>query len=246
MNLEPRFSRTTPSEAAKKASTCETKWRSSSESLSQWARSLERSTSSAWEGGGKGKGKGSKGKPNKGGRGQGNFPAAYTPEVAQYADENWKATENWDSTEDLNQQESSSSNWYELNLAFFEENDVRNLFDHPLDNQKDAELNFSVPKTDISQDEKLTEIDFLLVLKDDLTAWTQTNAWTELDFKFSTWGDQPTLAAAQDGPGCDSLLTMWDKQTRKQQLKEKLKQLKEKDLAKKVKRNLILKKKTKY
>lgn len=59
MNLEPRFSRTTPSEAAKKARMCETKWRSSSVSFSQWARSLERSTSSAWGlvGGEEGEGK---------------------------------------------------------------------------------------------------------------------------------------------------------------------------------------------
>ena len=48
MNLEARFSSTMPSEAAKKASTWEMKWRSSLESVvSQWRASEERSTSSA-------------------------------------------------------------------------------------------------------------------------------------------------------------------------------------------------------
>lgn len=47
MNLPARFSRTIPSEAAKKARTCFTKWRSPSVRESQWRRSWERSTSSA-------------------------------------------------------------------------------------------------------------------------------------------------------------------------------------------------------
>jgi transposase InsO family protein len=203
--------------------------------------------------GSKGKGKGSKSKPGKGGRGQGNFPAAYTPEVAQYTNENWASTKNWSSTENLNQEESSSSNWYDLNLSVFEENrnvtplkqnllakstfdeqkDVKALIDSLLDNEDSPDFP-SVFKTENFQDKNATKgmTDFCLVLleENDVTAWTQTNAWTELDFKFSTWGDQPTFAAAQGGPGCDSLLNVWDKSPNhamKQQLDDKLKQLKE-------------------
>ena len=108
---------------------------------------------------------------------------------------------------------------------------IDRLLDNPEDD--DADLHPSVSKTDIFQDKDATKDanDFSLVLmeENDITAWTQTNAWTELDFKFSTWGDQPTFAAAKGGPGCDSLLTVWDQQTRRQQLKNKLKELKERE-----------------
>jgi hypothetical protein len=135
---------------------------------------------------GKGKGKGGKGKTNKGGRGKGkgNFPANYVSEEwSMYSNtkENDSSTEtNWD----LKQEEASSSDWYDYQLSVFE--------------------------TDTSQEnESSSTPDFSFVLMEtDLTAWTQNNAWTEQDFKFCTWGDQPTLAAAKGGPECGFLLNV--------------------------------------
>jgi hypothetical protein len=128
--------------------------------------------------GGKGKGRGGKGKPAKGGRGKGNFPANYVSEDAYYTNENWSSTEeNWD----LKEEESSSSDWYDYQLSVFE--------------------------TDMSQEhESSSNLDssFALMVTD-AAAWTQNNAWTEQDFKFCTRGDQPTLAAANDGLECSFL-----------------------------------------
>ena len=157
------------------------------------------------KGKGGGKGKGGKGKPGKGGRGKGNFPASYVSDEAHYAKETWKSTEdNWE----LNEDESSSSDWYDYNLAVFE--------------------------TDFLQEqESLIVLDssFVLLEDKDLKNWTLNNAWTELDFKFSTWEDRPTFETAKGGPECDSLLNAWEmepKHNLKQQFDDKLKELKEK------------------
>ena len=52
------------------------------------------------------------------------------------------------------------------------------------------------------------------------------------DANHLAWGDQPTYAAAQGGPGCDSLLFIQDKTMNsalKQQFEDKLKQLIERE-----------------
>jgi hypothetical protein len=161
---------------------------------------------SAKGGKGKGKGKGGKGKSAKGGRGRGkgNFPANYVSEDAYYAKGDESSTEEkWD----LKEEESSSSDW-------------------------SYEYQFSVFETDTSQEhESLSNQDSLLVLMNtDVTAWTQNNAWSEQDFKFSIRGDQPTLAAAEGGPECDFLLNIIGIQQNAQissQLDKKIQELEE-------------------
>ena len=44
--------------------------------------------------------------------------------------------------------------------------------------------------------------------EEELTAWTQNNAWTELDFRVRTWGDQPTFKSIGGGPECESLFAI--------------------------------------
>ena len=51
---------------------------------------------------------------------------------------------------------------------------------------------------------------FLVLLDEkgeDISAWTQNNAWSKQDFELCTWGDHPTLSAQQGGPECDFLFT---------------------------------------
>jgi hypothetical protein len=95
-------------------------------------------------------------------------------------------------------------------------------------------LEIAVFETDFFQEqESLIVLDSSFVLSDgkDTKTWTLNNAWTELDFKFGTWEDQPTFEAVKGGPECDSLLNAWEMEPNhdlKQQFDNKLKELKEK------------------
>jgi hypothetical protein len=145
------------------------------------------------KGSGRGLGKGkSKGKPTKGGRGQSNYPANYTPEAAHYTIESWNTSGSWD----LQEESSSVNDDYDYSLNVFE--------------------------TDKSE--------CLFVIKENLL-WSENNYWTQSDFNFSTWEDQPACTANTVGPECGFAFMAFNLQQNKQAIKEqfemKLQDLKE-------------------
>jgi hypothetical protein len=218
----------------------------------------KQSKGKAKDGGGNGKGKGKKGKGNsKGGRGNGNFPASYTPNTAYYTADH-QEWQQWDKKTDI-KDESETPNWQDYNFLIFEkdqkeqllvlldENDsfpeTPEVFLAKKDEQKSKKaLNGNYSNSDwsnfdfLDSDKQIVGENFFVLLdknKDELTAWTQNNAWTQQDFRVCTWGDQPTFRTTKGGPECDSLLATTSstihltKYSIQQQMKLKMAEIKE-------------------
>jgi hypothetical protein len=59
--------------------------------------------------------------------------------------------------------------------------------------------------------------------EEELTAWTQNNAWTEQDFRVCTWGDQPTFDWNGRGPECESLFAITNLENQQHSIENNLK-----------------------
>jgi transposase InsO family protein len=123
---------------------------------------------------GRGQGKGTKGKQSKGGRGQSNYPASYTPETVHYATENWATTqEPWD----LQEEESSSADNYDYSLSVIETDKSEHL-SVIMENENNPNW---------SENNYWTQSDFNLCTWEDQPACNANTVGPECDFAFMTF-----------------------------------------------------------